>query len=216
MYHITELAGKGGDLSYGFKRLFFSMHFKVKDNAFKYAAQTWERVVKSRHAFDYSKDEFLSFELSTEGDFKTHWRTVNDRARTGNYAVWAGHLLTHASIQDNHNDGIEFRSDVGEDGTLKSSEIAPLPVLPWRPESFLVLAGCNTGLSRVGWNPGAAFAQHQKVTTLGQTGYAYFSKKWHDFSSKTNETEICLWAYSRGKNSWFGSGGRLAGRVFNA
>jgi hypothetical protein len=125
-------------------------------------------------------------------------------------------VLSHASKQTDSNDGLEFVKDDTDDGTLKQGEISALDKLPWSTHGYLLLCGCNTGLAGArGWTPAQAFAARQGVPTLGQNGYAYFSKDWSSYTEKSaGDTKISLWAYQRGKNGMLGSGCRLLGRVF--
>jgi hypothetical protein len=125
-------------------------------------------------------------------------------------------VFSHASKDSPRQDGLEFRPGASDDGTIARGEIASMDVLPWHPEGALVLMGCNTGnLGTRGWCPASAFAARQKVRTLGQTGYSYFSKRWSSYDeSSPADRNICLWAYKRGKNSTLGNGSRMPGRVY--
>ena len=215
MYQVSELSHKGGSACYVFNRLFFSIYYRSKDNAFKNAANTWKSDVQSQQAFVSGQDYFYEKEIQSECDFTTAWDEVLTIANNGSYRVWAGQLFTHSSKQGDGNDGLEFISCGGNDGTFKQNEIIALPKLPWHERGFLILAGCNSGLNRSGWSPAQVFAKSQSVTTLGQTGYAYFSTTWNKYVEKTTQTSICLWAFRRGKNGALGSGDRMTGNVFN-
>jgi hypothetical protein len=89
--------------------------------------------------------------------------------------------------------------------------------MPWNPDGYLILSGCNTGLlgAKRTWCPAMEFAQHQGVRTLGQTGYSYFSSNWGSHTTATpTHTNITLRAYKRGRNGALGSGLRMKGKVF--
>lgn len=216
MYQITELLRPAAaNASYG-PRLFFTIYYRVDDNAFKLAAQTWEKDVKAQDNFVAGVDTFYSREIYTENDFRIAWKEIGDKAKTGGLQVWAGHILTHASKQTDSNDGLEFHSE-GDDGTLKQDEIMSLTKLPWADYGYLILGGCNTGLAgQRGWTPAAAFAHSQGVPTLGQKGFAYFSEAWTTYDEKeADDVTVCLWAYDRARNaSGSGSGGRILGQVY--
>jgi len=121
-------------------------------------------------------------------------------------------LFTHASIGTRDNQGIEFsvkqddpRADQPELGevTLQKSEISLLEALPWSKYGELWLHGCNTGIDREGWCPAQVFANSQKVTTFGQSGYAFFSEKKEIFDRAIpflDTYPVFLRAYKRNKN----------------
>lgn len=213
MYVITELsracyAPTGG-------RLFFSIYYQTQDDAFKLAAQNWRLKVTADESFRPAADHFYEKEVITEREFVNAWNEIKNTAQKKSLSVWAGHLLTHSSKQDNSRGGLEFRRQ-GDEHTLRQDEISALTKLPWDKNGFLILAGCNTGNSgQRGWCPAQSFAIRQGVTTLGQVGYAYFSKNWRTYEEKNpQDANICLWAFERGKNATFGSGARMPGRVF--
>ncbi len=214
MYTINEFPRQPITVCYR-PRLFFSIYFKVGDNAFKRAAESWRNVVKAQESFA-GYDHFVEREISTEFEFKTAWQEIYQKAINDNLIVWAGHLFTHSSKQTDGNDGLEFRRDDHDDGTLKRAEIAGLARLPWHTRGFLILAGCNSGIAGDrGWTPAGDFASGQQVTTLGQVGYGYFSKVWDDYSETSpSDSPIALWAYRRGKNGALGNGNRIPARIF--
>jgi hypothetical protein len=194
------------------KRLFFAIYYTVEDNAFKRAAQAWARTVKLRHSFSASNDYFYEKEISTEAQFNAAWGEIYDKATNDGYQVHAGNLLTHASKQTDRGDGLEFKG-----GTLTHQEIVSMRRLPWTESGFLILAGCNTGLTKDRkWAPAYSFALAQKIPTVGQPGYAYFSTNWPSYSRiGDDDNDICLWAYDRSANATFlGSGTRMTGIVF--
>jgi hypothetical protein len=191
-------------------RIFFAIYYISADNAFKNAAQCWLRQVKARHVAG-PNDTTIERQISSESDFVAAWELVNSTAKEKQLDVYAGNILTHASLQSENGTGLEFKG-----GTLEHLEIVSLKKLPWASNGFLILAGCNTALVKDrNWAPAHSFALKQGVPTVGQNGYAYFSKTWVKYSEKSEtDTEICLWSYSRGKNNWLGGGGRVSGIVF--
>ena len=197
-------------------RPFFAIYYKTKDDAFKAASNTWANVARHTESFETSRDMLLQIEIASESDFKTAWTEVSRVALKQKLMVWCGHILTHASKQTDQNDGLEMKSDLGNDGTLRQFEICHLEKLPWAKEGYLLLDGCNTGLvGGRGWAPANDFALTQRVLTIGQAGYAYFSSSWNTYSEKSdNSSEVCLWAFRRGKNDAFGNGERVLGKSF--
>ena len=220
MYQISELTNNRPTLKsvcWAKPRLFFSFYYKVADNAFRNAATTWVKDVKQQENFSAQEgDFFFEQEIRSETDFKTAWNQLYSKAMEGGFQVWAGHLLTHASKQTNDNDGLEFQPGMDDDGTLKQVEISNLKKLPWSEYGYLLLTGCNTGLIGTrGWAPAKTFALNQGVLTLGQAGYGYFSTNWSSYNEiGPSDTNICLWAYRRGKNGAFGSGVRIPGIMY--
>jgi hypothetical protein len=107
MYVIDELSRACYPRSSG--RLFFSMFYKTQDDAFRLAAQTWRLSVISQEEFSPAVDGFLEKEVRTEGEFVNAWNSIRTTAQRRRLAVWAGHLLTHASKPDDSSGGLEFR-----------------------------------------------------------------------------------------------------------
>lgn len=200
------------------KRLFFALYYKTDDDAFKRAAATWKKEVQSWEGYFSGPDAFYEKEIVSEADFKHAWQEIADKAKKESRVAWMGNCFTHASKQTDGNDGLEFLSGNGEDGTLKRAEISSLPKLPWdKASGCLILSSCNSGLlGRRAWTPAETFAKSQGVVTLGQTGYAYFSTEWNKYDKSTPESNpLYLWAYQRGQNSTFGNGCRMFGKVYN-
>jgi hypothetical protein len=210
MWHITELIpyiekpNLEGNLKTRPPRLFFAIYYRVKDNAFRKAAKTWLDTMQIRYPFDRN-DRFIEKEVSSEEDFKSAWHEIYVSAIQAGSEVFAGNILTHSSKQDDRNDGLEFSEpeDSIEDGTLHHSEIVALKRLPWAKNGFLILSGCNTGLAmKRKWAPAFSFALIQRVPTVGQAGYAYFSTSWSTYGrTSAGSKETCLWAYKRSGNS---------------
>lgn len=219
MYAYPELIGKRPQMCVDSPspRLFFSIYYREDDHAFRRAAQTWKRVVKRQESFRSGTDLFYEKQVNYEAGFKTAWQEVASLAAASSAVVWVGQLFTHAS-KGSSDDGLEFRqSPDSTDTTLNRRDISALTRLPWDPEmGYLILSGCNTGLTGTrGWNPAAVFASSQQVLTIGQSGYGYFSKRWDTYrETSATDTGICLWAYRRRRNSFFGNGSRMPGVVF--
>lgn len=222
MAYVDELLGIATGQNNANGRLYFSIFYKVKDDAFKSAALYWEQYVKRMEKFNPVQDVFLRFEVLTESEFKQAWLQVQGVAKAKRLQVAAANLLTHASKQSNGKDGLEFKGSASENGTLEVAEIRTLPRLPWAKNSYLILSGCNTGIVGTrGWCPAQVFSQTQKVHTLGQQGYAYFSKKWEQYVEKgAADTGIYLWAYKHRRNAeYLGIGSaevRLKAKLFRA
>ena len=189
--------------------LYFSIYYTVSDNAFKKAADTWKTSLKL--ATDCTAEKcYMSTTVNSEQGFKKAWDRVRLKAIQGNYKVTEGRLYTHASV-DGSNTGLEFRADpkdpladgnVPGETTLRKSEIASLPVLPWQSSGVLWLFACNTGIERNGWSPAQAFANRQSVETYGTLGYAYFSEQYdkYDRFDWWGSDPLYLRAYKRSDN----------------
>jgi hypothetical protein len=180
----------------------FAIYYEVADRAFYRAALTYE--------LESPYSSILKERVLTMSDFARAWRSVQARSESTGLPVHRGIIFSHAS-KGSSNDGLEFRAASDEDGTLSRSEIAALPKLNWHPEGELILAGCNTGVAgKRGWTPAGLFAKNQGVKTLGQAGYAYFSRISHSYSKidATSQT-VYLRAYKRGRNGAFGNGARM-------
>jgi hypothetical protein len=201
------------------RRLFFAIYYRVKDNAFKRAAETWERETRQAFRFDDKVDLFLSIEVGSESEFKAAWKKIHSES-TGKFAtVLQGQIFSHSSKSGSgEKNGLEFTKGTDEDGTVMRAEIESLALLPWQPkQGYLILSGCNSGLtgSRQ-WAPAEIFARSQKVRTTGQRGYAYFSTSETSYVEISKEsTTVYLWAFERRRNGWAGDGGRMDGVTFN-
>jgi len=219
MYNLTEFMGQKKPtqkICSATPRIIFSIYYKVPDNAFKNAAAIWKNRIIQQEFFLGNQDYFFEREISSETEFRTAWRELHGLATRGNYEVLVGNILSHASKQTDDNDGLEFKKDLGNDGTLREAEIRSLAKLPWSKNGYLILCGCNTGLQKErSWVPAKSFAKSQGIPTLGQTGYAYFSTQWGIYKENSKKSaNICLWAYSRGQNDTFGSGARMLGKIY--
>lgn len=213
MYTIPEVDANRVTVNQCFDspRVFFSIYYKVADSAFKIASNTWKKVVKKQEDFREGFDIFLECEVSSEREFKNAWTQVYLTNQSGRAICWVGNIFSHASKQTDGQDGLEFKPAGSEDGTVSRVEIKNLEKLPWSRHGYLHLSGCNTGLvDERGWCPARVFSGRQKVLCFGQSGYAYFSKNWQTYIEKSaSDKTIALWAYRRGKNGLFGSGGRM-------
>jgi len=196
------------------KCIYFAIYYRVPDNAFKRAAETWKRKVEQYASYRKDVDIIILKEVKTETDFRRAWKEVYAKNASVGGIVIEGQLFTHASKDDGGPNGLEFRSSRTDDGTLTKGEITSLPRLNWDDQNgLLVLTGCNTGLiEKRGWTPAREFARSHRVRTVGQPGYAYFSqndKKYVEINSAS--TQVYLWAYKRRKNGLFGDGSKMGG-----
>ena len=202
-------------------RIFFAIYYDPPDDddAFKRAATYWQKRLQI-HGEASAHDPFIMRPVTFERGFKLAWSHIAATAKNKGMEVAGGQIFSHASKQENGEDGLEFRgsSDPADGQTLKGEEIDQLEKLPWSTDGFLILSGCNTGLvKKRGWAPARRFAKAQGVATLGLPGYGYFSKKWERYKETTaRDQEIYLWAYRRGRNSPLGGGHRMPGVVFGA
>ncbi|MFT0732903.1 hypothetical protein [Ralstonia wenshanensis] len=200
------------------KRLYFSIYYYTKDDAFKRASQTKEREIKSRSDWKPARDTFVAIEVRTEADFRAAWARVMKQAKDEGYVVAEGHLFTHASKPKGGRGGLEFAAIPGTgDGTITREEVSQLAKLPWQKTGELILYGCNTGRAGEGrsWTPAQAFADAQGVKTSGTTGYAYFSTSRDKHVKITDDsTEVYLHPYKWGKNGYFGDGEAMPDKIF--
>jgi|GEM_PF-1588221 len=200
------------------RRLFFAIYYRVKDHAFKRAAKTWEDETRLAFHFDDTKDLFLSIEVGSESEFKAAWKRVHTESKGKFATVIQGQIFSHASkTGDSEQNGLEFKKDTSEDGTVMRNELEGLPPLDWdSKQGYLILSGCNSGLAgNRNWTPAERFAQTQKVRTTGQSGYAYFSSSRDSYVEINDASEVVyLWAYKRRRNGWSGSGQKMEGVTF--
>lgn len=186
-------------------RLYFALFDnrpKGNDQAFQRAANTWAKSVPGAH--DHGPEiRFRMLGFGVEADFIRAWKRLLDELEEAGpeAAVVEGHIFSHASKGDEV-DGLEFVVHPSE--TLSRQEIERLPRLPWDSEGSLVLHGCNTGLvgEQRGWCPASAFASSQRVRTLGQAGFSFFSAVPDEYQRITRETPaVYLWAYHHSHNA---------------
>jgi hypothetical protein len=199
---------------YPAKDIYFAIYYKVDDHAFRYAANYWKRQVTASPV-DPASIQFVMREVSTAAEFKAAWNDIYKVTQAAGAGAKEGRVFSHASL-DSSQDGLEFRKDANEDGTISKGELASLPKLQWVPGGTLVLHGCNSGVTGDrGWTPAEVLAKSQGVPTTGQTGYAYFSQQYGSYLEwHPSYSVVYLWAYKRRLNSMFGDGTRMPGKVF--
>lgn len=200
-------------------RVFFCIYYLnptlVPDAAFERAATTWQQAICQAEGFRPGSDIFMRHAVRTEPQFRAAWNLIATQATRYALPVWVGNVLSHAS-KDTRDDGLEFTS-VRNDGTISHADIAKLTMLPWDNHGYLILSGCNTGLlgAHRAWCPAQRFAQTQRIRTVGQVGYAYFSARWNSYAPAHGQSRVVLWAFRRGRNGRLSSGIRMQGRVFS-
>ena len=207
-------------------RVFFDIAYlapdKDKDFAFIRAARTWENEIRSSYSFKQGRDIYIAKGVRTKWDFIAAWSEIAEISNRPNHVAVEGSLFTHASFSDGNTSsesGLEFAADPrGGGSTLTRDDILQLPKIRWdQHNGQLALYGCNTGnLKSRGWAPAGVFSQAQKVRTLGEPGWSYFSlnkSKYveiHDVA-----TNVYLAAFWRARNSPLGSGRRMDQVVFS-
>ncbi|MBL8232575.1 MAG: carboxypeptidase regulatory-like domain-containing protein [Bryobacterales bacterium] len=194
--------------------IYFAIYYKVPDGAFRRAAEHWKAELKTK-PINPGTSKIIMHEVTTAAEFKAAWQDVYNQAQAKGSGVKDGRVFSHASKGEGE-DGLEFKGGGGEDGTISKGELQSLPSLPWLPGAQLILHGCNTGVAAArGWTPAEVLAKSQKVRTVGQAGYAYFSQSYSTYVEWTNSsTVVYLWAYKRGKNGMIGGGARMEGKEF--
>lgn len=202
----------------------FTIYYRVADKAFARAAETWKKEILTDPALiknhgGIPASNFLMQEVYTERSFMEAWNAIRLAVIMRKGTILRGNILSHAS-KGGADTGLEFHAgDTLENDTtpttLDRSELEKLSVLPWEPnDGLLVLSGCNTGLMKErGWAPAQVLARKQKVPTVGQSGYAYFSRE-KDYYREwgSDAANVYLWAYERGRNTGtlgIGSGKRM-------
>jgi uncharacterized Zn-binding protein involved in type VI secretion len=195
--------------------LFFDIHYKVRDKAFSRAART-ERInaVKYNRYKKENGDDWLSFEISTEADFKQAWSKIFAMQQELDMEIQEGHIYSHASLSFlgiAKTAGLEFRESPGEDGTLGFDEIFRLERLKWTKTSELHLYGCRSGRFDFKENRAAVDAFFERQASVkwvwGQTGYSFFSSNPNTFvpieEDPNCQADVYLWAFWRKRNHKF-------------
>jgi len=199
-------AGNGDALR---RRLFFVIFYNNPasdhDGAFRRAAFTRVEAMKQEVGFDPSVDLFLVRVATTELQFVKVWRDVLRACDEARARVYGGVTMFHASARGDET-GLEFLG-----GTLNQQEIEALEKLPWASGARLHVVGCNTGAAgdelppgvqaARQWVPAQVFARAQRVTTLGEAGYAYFSLEPDRYVPNDGRSEVLyLGAFARRRN----------------
>jgi hypothetical protein len=198
--------------------MYFAIYYDDHEKAFERAASTWKSEVEKRSTYRKKKDKILLYRIKTESSFTEIWNYIYDLSKR--MPVKEGQLLVHASYDNDPKtkDGLEFKADTINDGTLTKQEIGLLPKLYWiKNEGVLYITGCNTSIARDNppWSPAEEFCKSQGVTTVGQSGYAYFSKVKSKYIRIDNTSQdVYLWAFMRGKNGILGNGSKIDGHTF--
>jgi len=196
--------------------LYFAIYYKNlatdKDEAFRRAAETWAR---KREGLCKMVSVTYVYELIAA------FRHLAYLTRTSKQTYNQGAMFAHSSPPKRANDTsrgvhmasfkpktlaeLHYREDVltpqGLDNdTLTPSLMNRLTCLPWSSDAKLYIYGCLSGTGSV---PIAKlFADHQHVTTIGQTGKAYFSKSPYVYEEiGAQDKAIYLKAFYRPQNA---------------
>jgi hypothetical protein len=156
--------------------------------------------------------------VTTRAEFLSAWGGIPQQAINNGATVAGVYIVTHASKQNDEEDGLEF-ADSPDGSTLTRADIEAMSVLPWSQSGWpaVVLHGCNTGvLGDRGWCPAEAFARTQGVVAFGEAGFAYFSNTPDTYSEISDtDSNVYLFAYNRGRNAPTGDGARIPGNQFH-
>jgi len=169
--------------------IFFDIYYIVADRSFALAAETRRRLHTQSGRYDERRgDIWLTYPVSTEGGFKTAWKTVYDKQKELDMFVKEGHIYSHASLSKLGligKAGLDFKTSENEDGTLTFGEIAELEILNWAMSSELHLYGCRTGRvdAKAAMSAVDAFFDRQSSVkwVWGQRGFTSFSYSQHRF-----------------------------------
>lgn len=227
MYHpLPELGfSPGGGVRDAAGAVFALYYDNVADRAFERAADTFLRQA----ALWFPGSVPLKYGATSVADLLRAWDRVAREVNGAASRILCGALFTHASQGGPYPGGGEGGLELAPidratrtcptDITVENAQIGRMTQLPWAPNAFLLCCGCNTGTSSAPGHPSVAqsFAVRQGVRTVGQQGFSSFSMRWSYYRRTTPATaEMCLWAYSRGSNTFplFATGARLPGLVF--
>ena len=197
---------------------YFSIYYQDDPaHSFERASNTWVSdtgsVAPSGEIISWLVEPF-----TTESDFKMAWSKIHSIVTQNKGIIGKGQVFSHASKEPGSRgeEGIECRL-LATDGTITKAEIEALPRLNWDTRGVLILAGCNTGLKgKRGWSPAESFANTQKVKTIGQAGFAFFSEdpSVHKTISASS-AKVYLWAFERRQNvKGWGSDKRMPGITY--
>ncbi|MCC7428442.1 MAG: hypothetical protein IT557_16230 [Alphaproteobacteria bacterium] len=220
-YSLPELRRTPGSTTA--EGIVFAIYYEnpvtVPDRAFARAAEAW--MAQATEWFPGANT--VTYAVRTVADVVAAWATLRDVSLATANRVLCGNILSHASY--GAYGGLELsptddaRMICTADITLDWAAVSGLDRLNWASSAFLILNGCNTGVADPNRRMSLAdmFARRQRVATLGMTGYSSFSERWSYYRRITARSRpISLWAYSRGRNSFFpglGSDQRLEAAV---
>lgn len=199
------------------RRLIFGIYYRVADNAFKRALSTELALLKASVEWMPERDIIITKEVKHEDDFKGAWKDIHAESQAGNIEVIQGYVFTHASKPTGERSGLEFAPVNGADATLRRDEMESLEKMPWASYARLDMRGCNTGMTgeRRAWSIAEVMAESQRVLTIGQMGYSYFSASRSEYVEINEQTlNVYLWAYHRKKNDHFGDGSMIPAKIY--
>lgn len=227
MYHpLPELGFTPGGGVAGAPGAVFALYYdNVADRAFERAADTFLR--QASRWFPAAVP--LKYGATSVAELLRAWDRVAAEAGGAAARILCGALFTHASMGGPYPGGGEGGIEMAgldrlsrtcpTDITIENAQIGRMTQLPWAPNAFLLLCGCNTGIAAAAGHAPVAqtFALRQGVRTIGQMGFSSFSMRWAYYRRTDPSTrEICLWAYARGRNRFplFATDARIEGRLF--
>ena len=134
------------------------------DDEFRRAAQTRAAEIQKQKGYDPAHDTVIVAGVGTKADFAAAVKQANGMFKQFG-KVGEVSLFSHAGWHD----GPVFHDASGKPTQFTESELDRVAV-NWSDNAHACFFGCNTGVRF-----GSMFAESQRVTTYGFTGYAAFS-----------------------------------------
>jgi RHS repeat-associated protein len=134
------------------------------DDEFRRAAQTRAAEIQHQKGYDAKHDTVIVAGVKTKADFAAAVKQANGMFKQFG-KVGEVSLFSHAGWHD----GPVFHDAAGKPTQFTASELDRVAV-NWSDNAHACFFGCNTGVRF-----GSMFAESQRVTTYGFTGYASFS-----------------------------------------
>ncbi len=134
------------------------------DDEFRRAAETRAAAIQHQKGYDATKDTVLVMGVKTKADFAAAIKQANAQFKQFG-KVGEVSLFSHSGWKD----GPVFHDTHGNPTQFSESELDRTAV-NWSDSARACFFGCNTGVRFT-----SIFADSQRVTTYGFTGYASFS-----------------------------------------
>lgn len=198
------------------EELGFLIYYADKEAAFKRAATTWRK--------SHSHLRFIEHSFSTIDDLVWIFRLLANTAKKRKAVFFLGAMFVHSSPPNQDESSqkgglhaapfrpktlgeLRYKEEVLEPSgldvdTASTTVLKKLDRLPWSSRGTLQLFGCLSGGSpEDARSIAGVLAKTQHITTIGETGKAYFSKSPDKYIPvTTTDNEIYLRAFNRNTN----------------